>query len=143
MLKFPSESRLDLSPPGFRTIDLWYPRKFPDPPQDVITDSDRSWFFYLAEIALRRLANRIMASNSRNLDLKDPSQAIVASENAAEFEQEAQDWLVLSLHVSRTEHNSNKFLSLKDQLTTINKRARKVLGRCPQFHSQGPSCELL
>ncbi|KAH7342785.1 hypothetical protein BKA65DRAFT_537985 [Rhexocercosporidium sp. MPI-PUGE-AT-0058] len=92
-LKSEIESHLDVSPPGFRTIDLWYPRKFPDPPRNSITDTDRSWFFYLAEIALRRLANRIMASISKGLDLSSTQEAQTAFENAAEFEQEAEDWI--------------------------------------------------
>ncbi|KAG4422949.1 hypothetical protein IFR04_003861 [Cadophora malorum] len=92
-LKSEIESHLDVSPPGFRTIDLWYPRKFPDPPRNSITDTDRSWFFYLAEIALRRLANRIMAFISKGLDLNNPQETQSAYESAAEFEQEAQDWI--------------------------------------------------
>ncbi|KAG4439842.1 hypothetical protein IFR05_004691 [Cadophora sp. M221] len=92
-LKSEIESHLDVSPPGFRTIDLWYPRKFPDPPRNSITDTDRSWFFYLAEIALRRLANRIMAFISKGLDLSIPQETQSAYESAAEFEQEAQDWV--------------------------------------------------
>ncbi|KAL5329048.1 hypothetical protein ACEPPN_002557 [Leptodophora sp. 'Broadleaf-Isolate-01'] len=92
-LKSEIESHLDVSPPGFRTIDLWYPRKFPDPPRNSVTDTDRSWFFYLAEIALRRLANRIMAFISKGLDLSIPQEVQSAYESAAEFEQEAQDWI--------------------------------------------------
>ena len=88
----PREIHLDLSPPGFRTIDLWYPRRFPDPPSNALTDSSRSWFFYLAEISLRRLANRIMAWISQDLDLNDPHTAASACESALEFEHEAHDW---------------------------------------------------
>ncbi|KAK0125362.1 hypothetical protein ONS95_000616 [Cadophora gregata] len=66
---------------------------FPDPPRNSIPDTDRSWFFYLAEIALRRLANRIMAFISKSLDLSTPRGIQIAYDSAAEFEQEAQDWI--------------------------------------------------
>ncbi|OBT99227.2 hypothetical protein VE01_02745 [Pseudogymnoascus verrucosus] len=87
------EMHLELSPPGFRILDLWYPDKFPDPPRHTITDSDRSWFFYLAEIALRRLANRILAFIALDHNMDNPQDIARAHENAAEFEQEANDWV--------------------------------------------------
>lgn len=85
---------MELNPPGFRTVDLWYPDKFPDPPWHSIEDSDRSWFFYLAEIALRRLANRILACIGITYDMDNPQDMECAHENAAEFEQEANNWCV-------------------------------------------------
>lgn len=87
-----SELHRDISPPGFRTIDLWYPERFPEPPRNSITDNDRPWFFYLAEIALRRLANRIMGYLARDYDLNGPQGLNRAQEATAAFEQEAQDW---------------------------------------------------
>ena len=85
---------LELNPPGFRILDLWYPDKFPDPPRHTIAGSDRSWFFYLAEIALRRLANRILAFVAEEHSMDNPQDMGRAHESAAEFEQEANDWCV-------------------------------------------------
>ena len=85
---------LELNPPGFRILDLWYPNKFPDPPKYTITGSDRSWFFYLAEIALRRLANRILAFVAEDCLTDNPKDVEKAHISAAEFEQEANDWWV-------------------------------------------------
>jgi hypothetical protein len=88
------ELHLELNPPGFRVIDLWYPEKFPDPPREKIADSDESWFFYLAEIALRRLANRILTFVAQSYDMINPAELQLARDSAVEFEQEANDWYV-------------------------------------------------
>ncbi|KAL3426962.1 C6 zinc finger domain-containing protein [Phlyctema vagabunda] len=92
-LKSELELRLEVSPAGFRTIDLWYPERFPGPPRNIATGSDRSWFFYLAEISLRRLANRIMSCIARGYDLGNSRDQQRAREAASGFEQEAHDWI--------------------------------------------------
>lgn len=40
--------------------DLTYPVLFPTPPEGLKSQSEVTWYFYLAEIALRRLGNRIL-----------------------------------------------------------------------------------
>ncbi|RDW75745.1 hypothetical protein BP5796_06566 [Coleophoma crateriformis] len=92
-LKSELELHHDISAPGFRSIDLWYPERFPAPPRNNMIDNDRPWFFYLAEIALRRLANRIMGHVARNYDLNNPQDLSRAREATAAFEHEAQDWV--------------------------------------------------
>lgn len=41
-------------------LDLSYPTFFPSPPDGLKTKDEAAWYFYLAEIALRRLENRIL-----------------------------------------------------------------------------------
>jgi hypothetical protein len=40
--------------------DLTYPEFFPTPPKGLKSKGEAVWYFYLAEIALRRLGNRIL-----------------------------------------------------------------------------------
>jgi hypothetical protein len=46
--------------PGFKAADLSYPDFLPSPPLESVQKQDQAWYFYLAEIALRRLANQIL-----------------------------------------------------------------------------------
>jgi hypothetical protein len=39
---------------------LTYPALFPSPPTGLKPEEEAVWYFYLAEIALRRLGNRIL-----------------------------------------------------------------------------------
>jgi hypothetical protein len=55
------EIRLDLCLPGFNATDLTYPEFLPSPPLESLQNQDQAWYFYLAEIALRRLANQILS----------------------------------------------------------------------------------
>lgn len=43
-------------------VDLSYPTLFPSPPHQLKTKDEAAWYFYLAEIALRRLKNRILGT---------------------------------------------------------------------------------
>jgi hypothetical protein len=52
--------RLELSLPGYGACDLSYPPFLPSPPSRSVQAQDRAWYFYLAEIALRRLSNQIL-----------------------------------------------------------------------------------
>lgn len=53
------EVRQNLLLPDFTTKDHKYPRLFPTPPMDNSQEEHREWYFYLAEISLRRLETRI------------------------------------------------------------------------------------
>jgi hypothetical protein len=53
------ELRLHLQLPDFAATDLVYPRLFPTPPVANGNEENRAWYFYLAEIALRRLDSRV------------------------------------------------------------------------------------
>jgi hypothetical protein len=46
--------------PGFKAADLSYPDFLPSTPLESAQIQDQAWYFYLAEIALRRLANQIL-----------------------------------------------------------------------------------
>jgi len=84
---------LQLSVPGFGAAgDLSYPSFLPSPPPGSVKDQERSWYFYLAEIALRRLGNQILthvvqyAVDDRFDNLEEVS-AWMSS-----FESHAQEW---------------------------------------------------
>ncbi|KAJ5747659.1 uncharacterized protein N7511_009355 [Penicillium nucicola] len=54
------ELRLELNLSQKNVLDLSYPTFFPTPPDGLKTKDEAAWYFYLAEIALRRLENRIL-----------------------------------------------------------------------------------
>jgi hypothetical protein len=56
------EIRFELSLPAFNAANLTYPEFLPSPPLESIQNQDQAWYFYLAEIALRRLANQILSA---------------------------------------------------------------------------------
>lgn len=55
------ELRLELGVGRKSYLDLTYPASFPSPPKDLETQGETVWYFYLAEIALRRLGNRVLS----------------------------------------------------------------------------------
>jgi len=72
--------------------DLTYPVFFPSPPKGLKAQGETVWYFYLAEIALRRLGNRIL-----NYIYKYESSQVSTSSVAdaiTNFEQQAEGWLV-------------------------------------------------
>ncbi|KAL3422361.1 C6 zinc finger domain-containing protein [Phlyctema vagabunda] len=85
------ELRLELNIANHRVWDLTYPSFFPSPPKDLKTQGEAAWYFYLAEIALRRLGNRILNYIYTN-GLSDTSTADVV-DAVMNFEQQATDWL--------------------------------------------------
>ena len=54
------ELRLELNISEKSFWDLTYPAFFPSPPRGLKSQGEAVWYFYLAEIALRRLGNRIL-----------------------------------------------------------------------------------
>lgn len=84
---------MELSLPGFGLQDLSYPSSFPSPPLDDLgDDSARAWYYYLAEIALRRLANRILYNLFRHQDNGRFPRITEMIEMTAAFEAQAVDW---------------------------------------------------
>ncbi|OQE38064.1 hypothetical protein PENCOP_c009G07705 [Penicillium coprophilum] len=59
-LKSELELRLELNLYQKNVLDLTYPTFFPSPPEELKSKDEAAWYFYLAEIALRRLENRIL-----------------------------------------------------------------------------------
>jgi hypothetical protein len=86
--------RLELNVSETSVWDLTYPAFFPSPPDELRSQREIVWYFYLAEIALRRLGNRILnyiystALTSRAGSLSDE-----VVESIVGFEQQATDWL--------------------------------------------------
>lgn len=74
--------------------DLRYPPFFPSPPDELRSKSQTEvvWYYFLAEIALRRLANRIL----NYIYSVKPSNSAAAAKDMIEqtvgFEQQASDW---------------------------------------------------
>lgn len=88
-----SEVRIELSLPGFGLQDLSYPTSFPSPPSEHLeNDAARAWYYYLAEIALRRLANRILHHLFRNQEEGRFFRIAQMVESTATFESQAADW---------------------------------------------------
>ncbi|KAJ6104334.1 hypothetical protein N7523_010654 [Penicillium sp. IBT 18751x] len=54
------ELRLELNVAKYSALDLTYPALFPSPPRTLRAPGQIEWYFYLADIALRRLGNRIL-----------------------------------------------------------------------------------
>ncbi|KAH8590034.1 hypothetical protein B0O99DRAFT_635488 [Bisporella sp. PMI_857] len=84
------ELRLELGVGKPGISDFAYPHFFPSPPKSIKTQNQTAWYFYLAEIALRRLGNRIL----NYLYQYDPSRTSViqAIDVVSDFEQQAQTW---------------------------------------------------
>lgn len=84
------ELRLELSIVKTSPWDLRYPDLFPNPPESLESQGEPAWYFYLAEIALRRLNNRILAfTGTIGRDSTMVSDKVTAIQ---EFERQAHSW---------------------------------------------------
>ncbi|CAG8374194.1 unnamed protein product [Penicillium salamii] len=79
------ELRLELNVAKNNVLDLTYPALFPSPPRMVAAQEHIEWYFYLADIALRRLGNRILNYIYRLKPLESP----VSTETIRDFEAQA------------------------------------------------------
>lgn len=84
------ELRLELNIIETTAWNLRYPAFFPEPPKTLQSASETVWYFYLAEIALRRLGNRILMYIYRNSFTEPSLQDEIAA--VVEFEQQADSW---------------------------------------------------
>lgn len=89
------ELRLELNIARNSVWDLTYPAFFPSPPEGLESQSEAVWYFYLAEIALRRLGNRILNYIYQCKTPQTSSSAV--TEAMLNFEQQANTWSVLHL----------------------------------------------
>jgi hypothetical protein len=78
-----------LNLPQQNALDLSYPTTFPSPPDRLETKHEPAWYFYLAEIALRRLKNRILSSLCRS-----DTAEMEREEIALDFEDQIDAWFV-------------------------------------------------
>jgi hypothetical protein len=87
------EARLELNLRDWSFYDLRYPAFFPTPPDELKSEREVIWFYFLAEIALRRLANRILTYiySMNTSEATATSQASLVEQTRA-FEQQATDW---------------------------------------------------
>ncbi|KYG47169.1 hypothetical protein M433DRAFT_152584 [Acidomyces richmondensis BFW] len=85
------ELRLELNLLQKDAWDLAYPSFYPSPPEALKTKDEAAWYFYLAEIALRRMKNRIL-SHLYRYDPSLPSES--GMENVVlDFEEQIDAWL--------------------------------------------------
>jgi len=84
------ELRLELNVSERSAWDLTYPAFFPSPPEGLKSQGETVWYFYLAEIALRRLGNRILNFIYR-YDSSAESNTDVRS-SITNFEEQAEGW---------------------------------------------------
>lgn len=91
-----SEVRLELNVTDTSVWDLRYPPFFPSPPDELKSRSQTEivWYYFLSEIALRRLANRILnyIYSIRPSDTVTATAAADMVEQIVGFEQQASDW---------------------------------------------------
>ncbi|CAK7210466.1 Zcf27p [Sporothrix bragantina] len=84
------ELRLELNPSQKDVWDLTYPTFFPSPPEALKARDETAWYFYLAEIALTRLKNRIL-SHLYKSDTHATKEANL--EYILDFEEQIHAWL--------------------------------------------------
>ncbi|KAG7053050.1 C6 zinc finger domain-containing protein [Colletotrichum scovillei] len=84
------EVRLELGIIKTSAWDLRYPDLFPDPPESIQSQGEPAWYFYLAEIALRRLNNRILSATC--LDSQETGNVADKVTMTLEFERQAHSW---------------------------------------------------
>ncbi|KAL2865315.1 uncharacterized protein BJX67DRAFT_389519 [Aspergillus lucknowensis] len=110
------ELRLELNLPQKSDWDLTYPTFFPTPPNELRTKDEAAWYYYLAEIALRRLGNRIL-SHLYQSDMASTHESSIEYA-VADFEEQMDSWLrslpeMLALDIpdlQDTEHEALRFI---------------------------------
>lgn len=84
-----SELRLELNVFENSIWDLTYPLEYPTPPEGLRTQREAVWYYYLAEIALRRLGNRILNAFHKT----NQGQAKLDVKGVTDFEEQALGWI--------------------------------------------------
>ncbi|KAH6706409.1 hypothetical protein BKA61DRAFT_739337 [Leptodontidium sp. MPI-SDFR-AT-0119] len=85
------ELRLELNVANNSVWDLTYPSFFPSPPKGLKSQNEAVWYFYLAEIALRRLGNRIL--NYIYQYQSSETSTVSLDDAVSNFEHQAEGWL--------------------------------------------------
>jgi hypothetical protein len=89
MLTSRRELRLELNITETSPWNLRYPTFFPEPPTSLQTQGEAAWYFYLAEITLRRLKNRVMSSTCASHSAAFSPARVSA---VLDFERQAESW---------------------------------------------------
>lgn len=84
------ELRLELNPSQKDVWDFTYPIFFPSPPEALKTKDEEGWYFYLAEIALMRMKNRILSYLYRSDTSVAPESSIEYT--ILDFEEQIDAW---------------------------------------------------
>jgi hypothetical protein len=109
------EVRQHLQLPDFTIKDHVYPRLFPTPPTESAQEEHREWYFYLAEISLRRLETRIR-NEICHTQRPDNDQAYVElSEAVPSYEDQVNTWIhslpdIMSLQTPEADDDVLKFI---------------------------------
>lgn len=92
------ELRMELGLPSFSLQDVTYPNFFPSPPTEQLDDTgSRVWYFYLAEISVRRLSLRILRYFFENQTDGAFPHIHQMVESSVEFETQAAKWYAIAL----------------------------------------------
>jgi len=88
--------RFELSLPGFDVGNLTYPGFLPSPPLECLRNQDQTWYFYLAEIALRRLVNQILSDFLPYSSAENDCGLAAAARTLSDFECQAEQWYLFN-----------------------------------------------
>lgn len=86
------ELRMHLHLPDFPVVGHRYPLRFPAPPDDDISEGDATWFFYLADISLRRLEMNIRETISTFFLRNSAAIYEELGDATTALEQQIQEW---------------------------------------------------
>ncbi|KAJ5320225.1 hypothetical protein N7508_000508 [Penicillium antarcticum] len=98
------ELRLELNLSQKNVLDLSYPTFFPSPPDGLKAKDEAAWYFYLAEIALRRLENRILGYLYRPDTAISESTMVYA---ILDFEEQKDAWYLQILNTQEMSQIAN------------------------------------
>jgi hypothetical protein len=109
------ELRVTLQLPDFSANDLMYPRLFPTPPAESGNEQHRAWYYYLAEIALRRLDTRVRSEMCHTPRPNSDLAFVELSHAIPSYEDQIESWMhslpeTMSLHTPEADDDVLKFI---------------------------------
>jgi len=87
------ELRVLLQLPDFSANDFAYPRLFPTPPAGSGNEEHRAWYYYLAEIALRRLDTRVRSEICHTPRPNNVQAFVELSQAIPSYEDQINSWM--------------------------------------------------
>jgi len=109
------ELRVPLQLPDFTANDFVYPRLFPTPPAESGNEENRAWYFYLAEIALRRLDTRVRNEMCHTPRPNSDLAFVELSHTIPSYEDQIDSWMrslpeTMSLQTPESDDDVLKFI---------------------------------
>lgn len=109
------ELRVHLQLPDFQANDFAYPRLFPTPPAGNGNEEHRAWYYYLAEIALRRLDTRVRNEMCHTSRPNNDQAFVELSHTIPAYEDQINSWMrslpnTMSLQTPEAEDDVLKFI---------------------------------